>query len=288
MENRKIVVIAGTTASGKSQLAISLAKKYGGIVINADSRQVYKELNIGTAKPIPDSIDNNGVWYIDGIPHYLFGFKSIQSEYNIFEYQKDVFEIIENNPNQNIFLVGGTGLYIDSVIYNYKLPELNKQSFSDLSINELQEKLGDKLHELNQSDRQNPRRLITKLNQLESPSKLDAKNTLYLVLDTDKELLNERINFRVEQMIENGLEEEVKELYSKYTNDSLKALDTIGYREFVDYFDHKISIDQVIELIKIHTRQYAKRQRTWFKRNGDAIHIKTEEEANQAVGNFLM
>jgi tRNA dimethylallyltransferase len=287
MKNRKIIVIAGTTASGKSKLAISLAKKHSGIIINADSRQVYKELNIGSAKPIPDEITENGIWIIDGIAHHLYGFQNIQSDYNIYQYQKDVSKVIEENPDKNIFLVGGTGLYLDCIIYNYTLPETKDIDLGSLSIGELQKKLGSKLFELNESDRQNPRRLISHLKQLSSPAKQNPIDALYLVLDSTKEIIEERINNRVDEMIGQGLENEYKELYSKYGALNLKGLDTIGYREFNEYFEKKISLDKVIELIKIHTRQYAKRQRTWFNRNKEAIHISSLEEADQAVGNFL-
>lgn len=285
----KIVVISGQTASGKSELSLSLAKKYNGIVINADSRQIYKELNIGTAKPIPQSISKDKTWYIDNIPHYLFGFASIETEYNIYKYQKDVQKIIERNPNKTIFLVGGTGLYIDSIIHGYILPTLEESilEYRNLDLTQLKELVGERINQLNESDRENPRRLITLLKQNEKPKTKPLSSYIYLVLDVESEILKERIAKRVEAMFNNGLIQENEEIYKRYPDYSLPSLNTIGYKEFKEYFEKKITVDQVKELVRIHTNQYAKRQKTWFKRNNEAIYIKSLEEADQAVSNFL-
>src|SRR5690606_5751195 len=123
--NEKIVVISGTTASGKSEIALALAKEFNGYIVNADSRQIYKQLKVGTAQPKPEKVLGQGVWEISGVKHHLFGFVSIEDEYNIYKYQKDVEEILQTNSGTP-FLIGGTGLYIDSIVYNYDINSSSK------------------------------------------------------------------------------------------------------------------------------------------------------------------
>jgi tRNA dimethylallyltransferase len=237
----RVIVIAGTTASGKSLLALQLAKKFGTYVINADSRQIYKELKIGTSQPVPDEVMSDRCWQIDGVRHYLYGFTSIGNNYNIYEYRKDVEQILQTEKGVPI-LAGGTGLYIDSVIFNY---------------------------------------------DLESSTKKEPFQHLYIYLDIEKEELDRRIKERIEQMFEQGLLEENEKLWKNYPGFQLKALKTIGYAEFKDYFEGKIDLEEVKQKIFFHTRQYAKRQRTWFRRNDDVKYIKNADEAGLLVEKFL-
>lgn len=283
MNKRPIIVIAGCTASGKSDVAIKLAKEINGVIINADSRQVYKEISIGTAKPTPDEIED-GVFIIDGIKHYLYSYISVKQQYNLYQYQKDVFTLLKKLPvNVTPILVGGTGLYIDSVVYNYKLKENPKKEINidlkGLSIKDLQKMIGSKkLEKLNKSDKENPRRLMHIIKHgLPSVKKGKALNHLYFFLDIDVDTIKKNIRLRVEKMFEAGLINE-NELIHKERLNIYPALDTIGYREFDGYFNGEKSIQEVKEEIITHTNQYAKRQRTWFRRNENVEYVKSLEE----------
>ena len=267
---RPIIVIAGPTATGKSDLAVRLAKQIGGVIINADSRQIYKELNIGTAKPNESSFEN--------IPHYLFGYVSVKDNFNLYQYQKDVYSLFNTIPSsQPIILVGGTGLYIDSVIYNYKLnnqeTDLNlRNNLNQLSLQELQQQIAPEvLEKLNNSERNNARRLIRIIERKDMMmDKGEEYPNKYFVCDYPEEILNQRIALRVDKMFEEGLEEEAKHLfdlgYYEYP-----ALNSIGYREFLEYFNGSKTLEDVKNEIILNTRKYIKRQRTWFKRNSNTI-----------------
>lgn len=273
--NKELIVIAGPTASGKSSLAIELAQKIGGYIINADSRQVYKEIFIGTAKPSTDEI-KDGYWLVNGIKHYLYDFVPLQKRYSIYQFQKDVHEVIKNeDPKLHPILVGGTGLYIDSVVFNFKLSPLadTEVDLEKLSIKELQELAGDALDSLNVSDRENSRRVIALIKRGSKQSRGEPMPHKYFVLDVDREVLQDRIETRVNVMFEEGLEEENRDLIDKgYTYDT-PGLDTIGYKEFRGYFEGEKTLEQVRTDINTDTRRYAKRQRTWFKRNKEAIDV---------------
>lgn len=290
-----IVVIAGPSASGKSSLAIQLAKDINGYIINADSRQIYKELRIGTAQPVPDNIQE-GVWYIDGIKHLLYGHISIKNSYDIYNYQKDVQKILDNNPHQIPILVGGTGLYIDSIVYNYDLQnkkesicKYSREELNGMSLQQLQSLIPkDTLKEFNESDIKNPIRLIR---TIEKGSLIHSKGKpldfTYFVLDINQKELETCIKRRVESMFKMGLEEENKELLRMGFTYDLQALKSIGYQEFKEYFDGKKTLDDVKKDIFIHTLQYTKRQRTWFRRNKDSIYIKTLQTSLKELLLFL-
>ena len=292
MNKRPIIVIAGCTASGKSDVALRLAKEINGVIINADSRQVYKEISIGTAKPIPDKIED-GVFIIDGIKHYLYSYISVKDEFNLYKYQKDVFSLLEKLPKDvTPILTGGTGLYIDSVVYNYKLKE-NRENKSnidlgDLSIKELQELVGSKkLEKLNESDRENPRRLIHIIKHgLPSIKKGKSLKHLYFFLNIDADTIKKNIRLRVEKMFERGLSKE-NEIIRKEGLNLYPALDTIGYTEFDQYFEGEKKIEEVKEDIITHTNQYAKRQRTWFRRNENIVYVKNLEEILNTINTHL-
>jgi tRNA dimethylallyltransferase len=275
---KPIIVIAGPTASGKSSLAIKLAKDINGVIINADSRQIYKEISVGTARPTKEQMQ--------GVPHYLYGHVSVKEDYNIYKYQQDVKKVLnEIGEEKTPILVGGSGLYIDSVIFNYKLKshpdteetlqrreELNKMGVKKLQnlVKQINPKL---LEELNESDRKNPVRLIRIVEKGRSKVKGQALEHIYFVIDIpkgDSEDLEKRIMQRTEEMFKNGLLEENIKIREKGL-DKYSALDTIGYQEFEGYFQKKISLEAVKKEIIKNTKRYAKRQRTWFRKHEHAI-----------------
>ncbi|HVX92687.1 MAG TPA: tRNA (adenosine(37)-N6)-dimethylallyltransferase MiaA [Candidatus Dojkabacteria bacterium] len=297
---KPIIVIAGTTASGKSDLALQLAKEIGGYIINADSRQIYKEFKIATAQPTPDKIKKDGTWIIDGIEHFLYGFVSIKSDYNIFKFQNDVKKLLKKKEKDNLYpiLVGGTGLYIDSIVYNYQLVEgvtkqqkEKREQLSKLSVQQLQELAKEKylnaFNQLNNSDRYNPRRLIRLIeNQKLNQNKGESLNHKYFILDIDEETLEKNIRERIERMFEKGIIDEAKVIYDDYNNDSTEltnAINIIGFKELIPYFKGQNTLQEVKEEIFLHTRQYAKRQKTWFKRNNEAVYIKNLQEILKVI-----
>lgn len=270
-----IVVIAGPTASGKSNLALKLAKKFNGYILNGDSRQVFKELNIGTAKPSKEEIQKSK------IEHRLFGHVSIDEDYNLHRYQQEVKEVLKEKKGQTTFLVGGSGLYIDSVVYNYKLEKSEKKQDENFNLEELKEKVGDNLKKLNESDRNNPRRLIRFLQRnFKNYEKGKPLKHIYIVLDKDFGVIEQNIKKRIEKMFKDGLLEENEELFKQGKH---QKINTIGYKEFRDYFEKKITLEEVKERIFLNTRQYAKRQITWFKRNKNAIWVENHEEIHSII-----
>lgn len=284
----KIVIIAGPTASGKSSIAINLAKELNGYIINADSRQIYKHIDIGSAKPTPDEILSDDVWVIDDIKHFLFDFVDPKERFSLFKYQKLVSEILNTQEGIPI-LVGGTGLYIDSVVFNYDLKESsNNLDFSKLSIEQLQERASKYLPDMTESDRGNRHRLIRAI-QRESLGRSKGKmlDNIYFVIDVDKDTLKDRIRERIDRVFKDGLlEENIRLLEMGYTyNDP--GLNSIGYKEFEEYFKNSISLDEVKENIYTNTVKYAKRQRTWFKRNKESIWSNNYEQISQLALNFI-
>ena len=258
-----ILCIVGPTGVGKTKLSIELAKRYNGIVVNADSMQVYKELNIGTAKVTENEKEN--------IKHFLFDIKEPTEMYTVYDYQKDLRNIIDNNKDKNIIIVGGTGLYIKAGLYNYVFETENdiNNTYDNLTNEELYNLV--LIKDPNTSIHINNRkRMIRFLNKKETVKDKDKLlyNVKFIGLTTSREILYDRINKRVDDMIKNGLIEEVKSLYDK--NIRSKAIMTgIGYKELYDYFDGNISLEDAINLIKQRSRNYAKRQYTWFNNQMD-------------------
>lgn len=264
-----VIVIAGPTASGKSKIALQLAKDINGVIINGDSRQIYKELQIGTSRPIESEFEE--------IPHHLYGHISVKEKYNIYKYQKDVREILNNLPKGKVpIIVGGTGLYIDSVIYNYTLQEEDtspqREELENKSIKELQSLIDSTiLKQLNESDIVNPVRLRRIIEKGDLGKQRGEKmDCLYFVMNVDKRRLERNITERVSQMFDDGLLEE--NIYLK-ENDLVNSTVSkiIGYKEFEDYFNGTKTIEDVKSEIIKNTKKYAKRQKTWFKRNKDAV-----------------
>ena len=259
-----IIVIVGPTGIGKTKLSIELAKRLNAEIINGDSVSIYKELNIGSAKPTIKEREN--------IPHHLLDIKTVEEDYSVFEYQKDVRQkIVElTKNNKRIIIVGGTGLYIKAALYDYQFQAgTTYKKYEDLSNEQLIEEI--KKYSIEEKiDIQNRRRLVRLLNKLENKEQIthNKDHCLYPIqvigLTTDRQILYDRINKRVDKMIENGLLEEIESLKSKY-NHSRILNSGIGYKEFYDYLYHNKSLEKVIEEIKQDSRRFAKRQYTFFK-----------------------
>lgn len=267
-----IIVVTGPTGVGKTKLSISLAKRYNAEVINGDSIQIYKGLDIGSAKVTNEEMD--------GVLHHLFDIRNVGDDYSIFDYQKDCREKIEDitSRGKNVVIVGGTGLYIKSALFDYTLENDSKDSELDNDYDGVETSvLYDRLKLMDKDidiDRNNRRRVIRALNYYltynksissnKSGNKLLYDNCIFIGLTTDREILYDRINKRVDMMIENGLLDEVKQFYDK----ELK-IDGIGYKELYGYFDGDISLEESIDLIKRNSRRYAKRQYTFFNHQFD-------------------
>lgn len=284
-----IIIIAGPTASGKSNIAIKVAKKVNGYIINADSRQLYKELNIGTAKPKFDKKISEGVYMLDGIKHILYDFVDPKEKFSIFEYQNLVNTYLNNEKGIPI-LVGGTGLYIDSVIFNYKLKRKNSSTnLKDMNIVQLQEVAKDYLSDMNESDRNNRHRLIRTIERGTTTKERGKElNGIYFVIDIEKEILKKKVKERIERMFKEGLLEENSSLLNKGYTYEHKGMNSIGYIEFKEYYEKKISIEDVKEEIFKNTMKYIKRQRTWFKRNSSSIWTDNEGEIVTQASNFVL
>jgi tRNA dimethylallyltransferase len=273
----RVIVITGPTAVGKTKLSIELAKKLNGEIINADAMQVYKGLNIGTAKVTEKEKEN--------IPHHLFDIKEVEEEYSIYNYQKDCRKVIDNilRRNKTPILVGGTGLYIKAALYDYKLSEeKTNNTYDNLKTEEIYKELLKLDKDIN-IDKNNRRRLIRALNYYKENNTSISNNktnkllydTIFIGLTTDREILYKKINQRVDNMIENGLLEEVKYYYDK----NIKAkplINGIGYKELYNYFDGLCSKEEAVEKIKQNSRHYAKRQYTFLNHQLNVVWFETD------------
>ena len=259
-----IIAILGPTAVGKTALSIALAKKYKADIINFDSMQVYVKLDIGTAK-----ITNNEM---EGIPHHLLSNVSLDKNYSVYDYQKDARSLIDKlqKENKNIILVGGTGLYLKATLFDYNFTEgTTNNLYNDLTNEEILAKI--KSYNIGELPHLNNRkRLVRLLNKLENNESITNngnnllyKDTIFIGLTTDRDILYDKINKRVDDMFNNGLVEEVESLKSYFKTS--KALNTgIGYKEFIPYFNKEKNLDEVKSDIKKNSRHYAKRQYTFF------------------------
>jgi len=291
MSREKVIIIGGPTESGKTALSISIAKKFNGELINADSRQIYKYLNIGTNKG--EIYEYNNISFIDNIPIHLVNFLNPDIRFSVFEYkkiaEKTIKEILDRGKLP--IIVGGTGLYIDSIIKQYLLSSNNTdQSYrmylESLSLHDLQEILQkidlNSLINLNISDRSNPRRLIRVIEKIKNNSQINENHTQnnfeydFFYPSFSWQELKVRIENRVEQMFNNGLVNETKEILKMGFPEDSVALQGIGYREVIKFLNNTLDLNTCIELVKISHKQYAKRQKTWFegkKRNYNLIRI---------------
>jgi len=257
-----IICIVGPTAVGKTKLSIELAKKYNAIIVNSDAMQVYKNLNIGTAKVREDEKEN--------ISHYLFDIKDVEDSYTVYDYQKDARSIIEKYSNRNIIFVGGTGLYLKAALYNYYfLAESKSNDYNNITNEELYEMAlkKDTNLKIHVNNRQRLIRFLNKEN-VNCPEPVKLYDHIMIGLTTERDILYERINNRVDIMFENGLLDEVKSFYEKH-NYSKPLICGIGYKELYNYFDGIVTLEEAKEKIKQNSRRYAKRQYTFFKNQFD-------------------
>ena len=298
----KVIVICGPTASGKTALSIELAKKIDGEIISADSMQIYKDMNIGTAKPTEEEKQ--------GIEHYLLDFVSPEERYSVAQYKQDaknaIREIIKKGKVP--IIVGGTGLYVDSLIYEIEYGEIKVDEEYRQQLEKMVEEKGlDELYnramkidpeamkKISVNDKKRIMRVLeiykatgkTKTQQeLESkknPVEFDYK---VFAINWDREKLYQRINKRVDIMIEDGLVEEVKNILQKYDNFPT-AMQGLGYKEVVDYINGIYSKEEMIEKIKMETRRYAKRQLTWFRKNKQTIWLEGTNDIQNNIDIIL-
>ena len=256
-----IIAIVGPTGVGKTKMSISLAKKYNAEIISVDSMQIYKKMDIGTSK-----VTN---MEMNGVIHHMIDIKNPEEDYSVFDYQKDARGVLDKliSEGKNVIIVGGTGLYLKALLYNYEFKENNnRKDFSRYTNEELYDMVKniDPISKIHVNNRQ---RLESFLNNHENNDKIVSDKCIYdakiIGLTTNRDSLYEAINDRVDKMVSDGLIDEARYFYDNNINS--KAIKTaIGYKELYLYFDDKISLDDAIELIKKKSRNYAKRQYTWF------------------------
>lgn len=277
-----LIVIVGETGSGKSTLAMAVAREYNGEIICADSKTIYKGLDIGTAKP---SKANQAE-----IKHHLLSIIEPNDSFNVADFQRRAINIIAQIKEQNMVpvLVGGTGLYVDSVIYNYQFRQKYntkiQRSLNEKTLEQLLEiavDVGYTTHELSNNKRQ-----LIKLIEAGPSSQNDRKslidNIILVGLRPSRAELRKQITMRVENMFKLGLRKEVDELIKQYGWEH-EALTGIGYREFEPFYRKEISMNEVKRKIIQHTVQYAKRQRTWFKRNQNIVWFDNQKQALEFI-----
>ena len=299
-----LICVVGPTGIGKTSLAIKLARAFETEIVSSDSRQFYKEMSIGTAVPSAEELDT--------VPHHFIQNKSIFEDYSVGDFERDALSLLtqkfyphdEKTPSfKSVVMVGGSGLYVDAVVKGLdKFPETTPEIREKLNlelethgIEYLQNKL-EKVDPLYYSkvDIQNPHRLIRALEVFyasnkpyssflnQNPIEREFK-TIFIGLTADREMIYDRINQRVDEMIANGLIEEARQLhYHREKN----ALQTVGYRELFEFFEGKISKEEAISEIKKNTRRFAKRQKTWFKKNKDINWFDYETEAKE-IASFI-
>ena len=282
MDKPKVIVICGPTASGKTALSIELAKKIDGEIISCDSMQIYKDMNIGTAKPTVEEMQ--------GIPHYMLDFVLPSERYSVADFKEAATDRIEDilKREKVPIIVGGTGLYVDALTKNITYPEIEidleyRKQLEELikengleSLYEEAKKIDEKaMQTISKNDKKRIMRVLeiyhqtgkTKT-QLESESRLTPPPYEYIVfaINMEREKLYERINKRVDIMIDQGLIEEVEALTKKY-EEFPTAMQGLGYKEVVSYLKKEITKEEMIEKLKMETRRYAKRQLTWFRKD---------------------
>lgn len=289
MKDKYLVVIAGPTASGKTATAIKVAKALGTEIISADSRQFYKELPIGTAAPTPEEQSE--------VQHYMIHNLNVEDKYDVADYEQDVLDLLKRLfvNHDTVVLTGGSGLFIDAVCKGLdsipdisddvrnKVDELYKKGGLIALQNEV-ERLDPEYYNI--VDKYNPRRLqravevcyqtgLTYTSFRKNTVKQRDFKIIKVALLWERNELISRINLRVENMVKEGLLEEAKSMYPKR---HLNSLNTVGYKELFEYFDGKVSLNEAIENIKINTRQYAKRQMTWLRKNNDYKWFTVDEQ----------
>ena len=297
-----VIVIGGPTASGKSKLGVELAKKINGEIISADSMQIYKDMDIGTAKITNEEME--------GINHYMIDFLSPEERYSVSDYKENAEKCIEEilQKGKTPIIVGGTGLYIDSLIYGIEFAheeidteyreELNKMA-EEGKLEELYNKAIEidpvAMEKISPNDKKRIIRVLeiyhkTGMTKTEQDIKSRENEVKYnykvFAIDMDREVLYERINKRVDLMLDNGLIEEVEELLKKYKNFKT-AMQGLGYKEVVEYLNGIVNKEEMIENLKRKTRNYAKRQLTWFRKNKDTVWLDGEDSTEENINKIL-
>ena len=303
---KKLVVLTGPTAIGKTELSIRLAKAINGEIISADSIQVYKKMNIGSAKITPEEMQ--------GIPHYLIDEFDPGEPFNVHIFQNKAKEYIDliGEKGKIPIIAGGTGFYIQSVLYDIQFHETEETQEYRKSLETMGEEQGpESLYEMLQKvdpesagmiHPNNVRRVIRALEYFhQTGEKISMHNQVqrqnhspyqfsYFVLNTDRTVLYQRINRRVDQMIDAGLEEEVSALLSEGYDENLSSMQGIGYKEMIEYLKGRLGFEETVELIKKNTRHFAKRQLTWFRREKDVTMVdcqKFHDDKNEILEYLL-
>lgn len=300
----RIIAVSGPTCSGKSSLARKIAKRWNGELVNFDSRQIYSKLTIGTAKDNIDKRLSVKSSETDGVVQHLSDFVDPKTPYNLAQFQKDAHEIITDiiNRGKLPILVGGTGLYLDAVVYNFQLVEehtanIFREQLQHTDTYDLQKILIDENSELfesmTNSDQKNPHRLIRAIERIRTSKGSSTRGplrytTLNLVVNIPSQVLHKRIKIRVLKMFKDGLEEENRQLRAHGYTTALSSMRSIGYQEFDEYFAGHQTLDETQQLIELHTVQYARRQLTWFKRTKDTTWVSSKDSAFRKVKAFLL
>jgi len=256
------IFIMGPTGVGKTKLSVELAKIYDAYIINCDAVQVYKGLDIGSAKVTEEEKC--------GIKHFLFDIKNPDEEYSVKDYQTDLRNLFNKYSKKNLIIVGGTGLYATAGAYDYRFNDEEKKDYSNYSLEELYKLAKEKDINCNidKNNRIRLERFLQKdLTSLVEPTLL-YNDAIFIGLTTSRENLYKIINKRVDKMIDNGLVQEVKNLYTNYPKSKILKR-AIGYKEIIDYLDNKITLEEAVDEIKKNSRHYAKRQYTWFNNKMD-------------------
>ena len=298
----KVIVICGPTASGKTSLSVELAKKCNGEIISADSMQIYKEMNIGTAKVTPEEMQ--------GIKHYMIDIVSPTERYSVAEFKVQAEKAIEEilKKGKTPIIAGGTGLYVNSLIYNIQYNDIKIDEEYRKYLEERVEKEGlqslyeeakkidfEAMKSISKNDQKRILRVLEMYHQtgktkteLEKESRKEEVKYDYKVyaINWEREELYKRINKRVDIMIEQGLIKEVENILKKY-NKFPTAMQGLGYKEVVEYLDKKITKEEMIEKIKMETRRYAKRQITWFKKIENVKWIQGNETISNNINLIL-
>jgi len=303
---KPLVVIAGATASGKTGISIDLAKKINGEVVSADSMQIYKYMDIGTATPTLDETD--------GVKHYLISELNPDDDYSIVKFQEMAKKYIDEIHNQGKIpiLCGGTGFYINSIVYNNNFMETDKNENLRNELYKIAKEQGNEfLHQkLKTIDYDsylkihpnNLKRVVRAIeffettgvkisvhNEEEKSKKEEAYDTAFFIIDRNRDNLYERINRRVDIMINDGLVDEVKRLIDNGYNKNLVSMQGLGYKEIVEYLENEITLDEAVEKLKKQTRRFAKRQLTWFRHqsNGERLNLDVDNNPIETILNRL-
>jgi len=298
---KKILIIGGPTASGKTEISFKIAKEINGEIISSDSRQFYKEINIGTDKP--------PIWMRNEIPHHFIDFLSLKNQFDVYEYKNLVYEKVKEiiSKDKTPIIVGGSGFYIRVLIKGlFPLPSELKEKQKEIRKkleNEKTEKLYERLKEIDPliSKKIHPNdryRIIRAIEiyqitgknmsfwQSQKPEKTlnDLGEILYFILMRDRNQIYERIEKRIEKMFENGWIDEVKKLKEESFEEDLKFKAPIGYKEIIDYLDGKYNFEEIKKMILKKTKEYARKQIIWFKKEeGILINFSNEEEAIERI-----